>query len=393
MTQKLVLAEGLDLLRRAEAREYEVDRSQARISSSDKYRNELGRLIQAYSAIYADYLRGVEMLNYVRRCAMENADVNSRSLIEMCEGKMRVYMDRCDAVRKKEDNILLPLDQIDTHLAKAAYEVTEPVFVLNGTQFKLNCKESFTREERLADGSYLLVVKNLDSYSIAAPMVTVEVDIIPQRGQQQKIEKVIPCRCGWRRVIGVVGASTLRLVARTNGLVRDSHVDIALYNLERETAKDTNNNYNSNNREGMGIAGGIYNDATGTMTEKIVQQLPKLTDEELAILANSKVPAGALPEKGALLNSHEPKNPKVTMQQLQSLNVPHIGGNNTTPLTVPERIEVNPAEMTCADRLKRLRMTLNAWPENNVMAVQLSKEQQSVLQAAFALPLPTELDD
>ncbi|ORC85325.1 uncharacterized protein TM35_000361850 [Trypanosoma theileri] len=384
MTQKLILAEGLDLLRRTEAREYEVDRSQVRISSSNKYRNELGRLAQAYGVVYADYLRGVEIINYVRRCAMESSDVNSRSLVEMCEGKMRVYMDRCDGVRKKEDNILLPLEQVDTHLVKAAFEVAEPVFMLNGAQYKLTRKEPFMREEQLGDGSYLLVVKNLDSYGIAAPLVTVVVDIIPQRGQQQRLEKEIPCQCGWRRVIGVVGKSTLRVMARTDGLVRDSHVDITLYNLERETSTT------STNSKTMRIEGN-YNDAPGAMAEKIVQQLPKLTDEELEILANSKVPTGELPGKAP--NSDEPKNTKVTMQQLQSLNVPHIGGNATTPLVVPERIEVNPAKMNCSDRLKRLRMTLNAWPANNVMAVQLNREQQTILQAAFALPLPTELDD
>ncbi|KEG12612.1 hypothetical protein DQ04_01581090 [Trypanosoma grayi] len=379
MAQKLLLAEGLDLLRRTEAREYDVDCSQVRISGSNKYRKELSRLAQAYAAVYQDYLRGVEILNYVRRCAMESDEPNSQSLVELCEGKMRAYMDRCEGVRKKEDNILLPLNQVDSYVAKAAFEVGEPVFVLMGAQYVLKRKEGFSREETLTDGSYLIVVKNLDSYSVAAPQVSVCIDIVPQRGQKQRLEKVIPCQCGWRRVIGVVASAALKLEAHTDGLLRDSHIDIALYRLEPSSLTTPS------------TGTGAQLDTPGAMAEKLVAELPKLSDDELKRLASPSVSKEGLsppvPHEGDA-NDADP-----LMQQLQSLKVPHTHHRASSPAVMPERIEVSPANMTCADRMRRLRATLNVWPDENVMAAPLSREQQCTLQAVFALPFPTEIGD
>ncbi|RNF10811.1 hypothetical protein TraAM80_01353 [Trypanosoma rangeli] len=373
MTQKLLLAEGLDLLRRTEAREYEVDRSQARICSSNKYRHELSRLVQAYGTVYQDYLRGVEIINYVRRTALSKNDPKEEKLIEMCEGKMRAYMDRCELVRRKEDNILLPLDQMNQNLMSGEFVLGSPLFVLSGAQFSIKHSAPFLREEKLSDGSYLFVVKNLDAYSVAAPELGVTIDIVPQRGQQQRLEKVIPCQCGWRRVIGVVASATVNVLVRSKGLLRDSHVDVALYRLEPKSVTPAEMQ------------------PPGLISDQLIAQLPKLTDEELAALVIPSIPTDALaPKAHQGANSSNAGN---AMEQLQSLSVPYSQPSMPFSTMVPEPIEVNPANMTCAARLQRLRNTLNAWPNSNVMATSLGRESQVVVQTISALPFPTELSD
>ncbi|RNF26754.1 uncharacterized protein Tco025E_00988 [Trypanosoma conorhini] len=373
MAQKLLLAEGLDLLRRTEAREYEVDRSQARICSSNKYRHELSRLVQAYGTVYQDYLRGVEIINYVRRAAMSRNGPEDGRLIEMCEGKMKAYMDRCELVRKKEDNILLPLDQMNQDVTNGEFDLGAPLFVLSGAQYAIKHSAPFSREEKLTDGSYLFVVKNLDDYSVAAPELVVTIDIVPQRGQQQRLEKVIPCQCGWRRVIGVVAAATVNVLIRSKGLLRDSHVDVALYRLEPKRAAPAEMQ------------------PPGVISDHLIAQLPKLTDDELAALAIPSVPTDTpapRPREGA--HRQEAGN---SMEELRALSVPYAQPRVTLSTTVPEPIEVNPANMTCAARMQRLRTTLNAWPNSNVLATPLGKEPLLVIQAMSALPFPTELAD
>ncbi|RNF23324.1 hypothetical protein TcG_01586 [Trypanosoma cruzi] len=371
MTQKLLLAEGLDLLRRTEAREYEVDRIQARICSSSKYRHELLRLVQAYNTVYHDYLRAVEIINYVRRTAASNNDPRDEKLIEMCEGKMRVYMDRCELVRKKEDNILLPIEQMNQDWTSDDFLLGSPVFVLSGVQHAIKRNAPFVREEKLGDGSYLFVVKNLDSYNVAAPELSVTIDIVPHKGQQQRLEKVIPCQCGWRRAIGVVTSTELHVLIRSNGLLRDSHVDVALYRLEPKSATTT------------------QAPPPGVISDQRIAKLPKLTDEDLALLSIPNVPTESLaplPHQGA-----QPNETGNAMQELQSLRVPYSQPRTQLAAMVPEPIEVSPANMNCAGRMQRLRNTLSAWPNSNVLAVPLDREQQCVLQAVFALPFPSDI--
>ncbi|EKF39100.1 hypothetical protein MOQ_000677 [Trypanosoma cruzi marinkellei] len=289
----------------------------------------------------------------------------------MCEGKMRLYMDRCELVRKKEDNILLPIEQMNQDWTSDDFLLGSPVFVLSGVQHAIKRNAPFVREEKLGDGSYLFVVKNLDSYNVAAPELSVTVDIVPQKGQQQRLEKVIPCQCGWRRAIGVVNSAELHVLIRSRGLLRDSHVDVALYRLEPKSAATT------------------QTPPPGVMTDQRIAQLPKLTDEDLALLSIPNVPTESLaplPHQGT-----KPNETGNAMQELQSVRVPYSQPRTQLAAMVPEPIEVNPANMTCAERMQRLRNTLSAWPNSNVLAVPLDREQQCVLQAVFALPFPTDL--
>lgn len=369
MTQKLLLAEALDILRRTEAREYEIDRSQVRISSSNKYRHELCRLVQAYDSVYTDYIRGMEIMNYVRRCTMNGYSLTNDKLIEMCEGKMKTYMDRCEMVRKKKDNILLPLDQLDQYVAKGLFDLASPLFVLDSTIYAVKHNEPFVRKEKLKDGSYLLVVKNMDSYSLAAPLLTVFVEVIPERGQPQQLKKVVPCQCGWQRVIGVVSPATLSLVVRSKGLLRDSHVDVAFYCLDPATAAKK------------------QVEPPGVEAEKLLAQLPRITNDELAQLASARIPTERLPG----VKTHAGSVEQNTVQPPPSLNAPHVPAGKQTPPAVPDPIEVNPAALTCVGRLQRLRNTLDTWPDNGVVTAALTKEQQYVLQSVFALPFPTEI--
>lgn len=234
MTQKLLLAEGLDLLRQCEIKEYELDKTRECIRSSNKYKNELSRLVQGYTAVYEQFLRGVEILNYIRHQALDDRNPQtaqySKNLSEFCAGKMSAYMDRCDNVIRKLDDIMLPLDQVDL-ITKDGYVPEDTLFIQDGTSYPLTRKENtLAREFTLMDGTYVLTVKNKDNYSIAAPGIDIVITVTPQRGsgaEPQRVSQSVPTECAWRKVIGVIAAATLQLEVRSSG-IRDAHVDVLL---------------------------------------------------------------------------------------------------------------------------------------------------------------------
>ena len=353
MTQKLLLAESLDLLRQCEQREYDVDRTKTRISSSNRYRNELGRLLQSYDAVYQQYVRGIQILNYVRHTAL--ADQNSRNaqysknLSEFCAGKMTAYMARCDNIVKKTDHVLLPLEQVDL-VTKEGYAPEDTVYLQDGMTYPLSRKEKMLAKEfTVAAGTYVLVLKNRDDYALAAPDVDVTLVVLPQRGsglEPSRVELKLPCQCGWRKVIGVVDAATIQLEIHFSG-IRDAHIDVLLQkwcpvgevrrsggggsggsasagpgpalsaatfdSADYDSASKTPSNLagspgrGSNTGGGAGGAGFYNSDRTPAPSNNgnnnngssdalsWMAKLPGLPDDELATLANYNVPKATLP--------------------------------------------------------------------------------------------------
>lgn len=345
MTQKLLLAEGLDLLRQCEQREYDVDQTKTRISSNSRYRSELGRLLHSYDVVYQQYIRGIQILNYVRHTALADRNPRnaqySKNLSEFCVGKMSAYMTRCDNIIKKTDFILLPIEQVDM-VTKEGFAPEDTVYLQDGMTYPLSRKEKvLAKEFTVSAGTYVLALKNRDDYSLAAPDVDVTLVVLPQRGsglEPSRVEVKLPCQCGWRKVVGVVDAATIQLEIRFSG-IRDAHIDVlfqkwcpidaisrgggggggggmgigpALSAATFDSAEYESVNKTPSNAMGSPGRGNMYashqsptasdnmhsnNHASNAVggAQPWVTQLPPLPDDELDTLANYHVPTATLP--------------------------------------------------------------------------------------------------
>ncbi|AYU76125.1 protein of unknown function - conserved [Leishmania donovani] len=447
MTQKLLLAEGLDLLRQCEQREYDVDRTKLRISSSSRYRSELGRLLQSYDTVYHQYVRGIQILNYVRHTAL--ADKNpqnaqySKNLSEFCAAKITAYMTRCSNIIRKTDSILVPIEQIDL-ITKEGYTPEDTVYLQDGITYPLSRKEKIIAKEfTLTAGTYVLTLKNRDDYTLAAPEVDVTLVVLPQRGsglEPSRVEMKLPCQCGWRKVVGVVDVATVQLEIRYSG-IRDAHIDVlfqkwcAIEDIGRSggaasgpgpaLSPSTFDSGDCNsvckpppNRGGNGgAAGGVsHHSCTPTnvsasdagapahqQPQQWVNSLPQLPDDELATLANYNVPSASLPRvsdrpanDSEAASSAAPSSAEDPWTTLANLNVPYAPTTRNAPsaasvMRVPEPVEVNPAGMTCRQRLDKIHQLMDAWPSIGVVACALPAEPQSFMQGVHALPFPREL--
>ncbi|KPA83705.1 hypothetical protein ABB37_01959 [Leptomonas pyrrhocoris] len=452
MTQKLLLAEGLDLLRQCEQREYDVDRTKTRISSSSRYRNELGRLLQSYDVVYQQYVRGIQILNYVRHTALTDRNPRnaqySKNLAEFCAGKMAAYMTRCDNIVKKTDHILLPIELVD-QVTKEGYAPEDTVYLQDGATYPLSRKEKvLAKEFTVAAGTYVLALKNRDDYTLAAPDVDVTLVVLPQRGsglEPSRVELKLPCQCGWRKVVGVVDAATLQLEIRFSG-IRDAHVDVLLQKWCRSdevgrggagggaglgagpgpalsAATFDSANYDSADKSPSSAAGSpgrgidtthqtplLSDNATYNNNQNgnggqqpWMTQLPALPDDELATLASYNVPTATLPavprrNKGP---GGAPSNPPSAAAedpwaQLEAMRVPYAeadrGPTNAAAFTrVPEPVEVNPSGLTCRQRLDRIHGVMDVWPTSGVTACALPREDMRFVQTLYGLPMPREL--
>ncbi|KAK7201442.1 hypothetical protein NESM_000207000 [Novymonas esmeraldas] len=394
MTQRLLLAEGLDLLRQCEQREYDVDRTKARISSNSRYRGELSRLVQSYDAVYQEYVRGIQILNYVRRTALadkspKNAQY-SKNLSEFCAGKITAYMSRCDSIVRKTDGILLPIEQVDL-ITKEGYTPEDTVYLQDGVTYPLSRREKvLAKEFTLMAGTYVLTLKNRDDYALAAPDVDVRLVVLPQRGsglEPSRVEVKLPCQCGWRKVVGVADASTVQLEIRFSG-IRDAHIDVLFqrwcaiddigrsgggggggggvaaggpgpalspstfdsgeYDSARKYATNGTPSRGGGAAAAGGGGGGYYtSQATYTPSETSANaaatpstnHLPALPDDELATLAQYHVPSATLPTvpnrhvvvTGAGAAATPAPPAEDPWATLASLNVPHAPATRGPP--------------------------------------------------------------
>lgn len=328
MNPKLVLAEGLELLKKAEMSEAQVDKLQERVTKSSKMRSELSRLKNEYSRVYDMLIQGLEMINFVRRAAM---NVDESALEEYCAGRMKHYMDRCERVRQKEANILLPISQLG-EVTKEGFSIKETVLALDPAVTPISKKAPWSETIEVCDGSYLVLVRNEDQYTVAAPTVEVIVCVRQCDGKVQTFKKIVPSRCGWCRFVGLVGKGTLTLSAQCDSVLRNSHVGIEVKRLEEK------------------------GDDVSWMSS-----LPRIDD----------------------LMEVEPEPKKEAV--VDEIPIPR------GEITKSARIEVNPQSATVSQRLQLLRRKLDEWPASGVSATLLAKNEQFVLQAVHNLPIPTDI--
>lgn len=421
MTQKLLLAEGLDLLRQCEIQEYDIHKAKQRIDSGgSRMRQELLRLVKNYESVYQQYIYGLEILNYVRHSALDDTNPRNaaynKNLADFCCGKMSAYMDRCDHLIRQLDAILLPVDLVD-QVKKEGYVPEETIFIQDGINYPLTHKEkTITKEFTIFDGTYIVTLKNRDDYTLAAPDVTAVLTVTPQCGSGLEPVRTncnLRCQTAWRKVIGVVGASSLQLEVKAQGM-RDSHVSILIQkwkpvnsqggvapldgpgscpftsdNLKKLSPTFDSASKNTSTGE-TDYGPSLRQTPTQPQTNALstVQQPPTIPDFELAALANYNINRD-LPGVGGLVHSTS-ANP---MSALESMHVPHVDtqSRQCDVLRVPGPLEVNPAGLDCAERMQRVRDVMNTWPKDGVMMTSLPLEQQHVVQGVYALPLPRTL--
>lgn len=331
MNPKLILAEGLDVLRKGEAKEREADKLQEAIVKSSKLRKQLPRLKMDYSHAYDTFIRGLELINFVRRTAIT---VGEHDLVKFCEVRMSHYMDRCENLRNKEANILLPIQLMSSGAAgsvKDGYEIKACLARLDGGR-GLNKKTSWKHSLDVTDGSYMIRVRNLDDYAMAAPSVVVEIAL---QGVKTPllVKKSIPCQCGWVRYVGVVGRGLMHLIVSCDAVLRESHVELELLRLEEISKSD----WMSSLPPIDGLLSDVGVESSGT-----------------AAAVATRLPTFAPPQ-----------------QQLYVL--------------------VNPAGVPLANRMNQLRMVLDSYPSGGVGVAKLDKSEQFVLQAVHELPIPTDI--
>lgn len=231
MTNKVLMAEGLDFIREAEAREYELDKKLDKMKDLKKIKGEIAKLVRDYEIVYRLYIKGLEVLNYVRHNASDtsaDAAAQNRQVTEFCAAKMMMYMDRCAGISKKLSGVFVPIEEMSIPMEGfcAGKEV------IGVSELVLNAKSSKFAETVVVErGTYVLTVKNNDDYTFAAPDVVVEVKVTPSNPafvqlESGKVKVEVPCTMGWRHVIGTSGA-TVEVRITADGK-RDAHLSVYL---------------------------------------------------------------------------------------------------------------------------------------------------------------------
>ena len=229
MSIKLLLAEALDTLKKAEDAERGADALQVAMSKG-KTGRDFGKVRRQYSAAYDVYIRGLELLNYVRRYAIDAAE---GELNNFCAQRMEKYMDHCDRLREKEASILMSVEQADQGgmLDKEGYAVGEKL-LFKRVEMKNNTPIRWTEE--LTTGAYQVILKNYDDHSVAAPLVSINVEVVPKskKAKPMRFRKVVPGRCAWSKYVGVATGSTIVVHVTTDAWVRASRIELTFRSLE-----------------------------------------------------------------------------------------------------------------------------------------------------------------
>lgn len=336
MSNKILMAEGLDFIRQAETMEYELDKRMEMIKDNmKKMKKDIGKLVHDYESVYRTYVKGLEVLNYVRHNVNANAgsspqqSVNQgRQMEEFCGAKMVAYMDRCNGIRKKLSQLCIPVDQVA--IPMEGFCCGEEI--ISSRNLVLNKgNTTFAQKVNLSRGTYVLTVLNNDDYTFAAPDVTVQLTIHPENpataafeGDTMKAE--IPCLMGWRRVIGTTGSAVdVRVTASGK---RDAHVSVVLTQWQSEILD------------------------VSVSKAKLGQATPSSSGSKAS-------PASSAPPSRAV--------------------------RNVRP------VAVKPHGLNCEERLELLTLSTDTWPADNVVTTRLPPEPQRFLQEVFSLPLPTDL--
>eukprot|EP01059_Diplonema_ambulator_P018147 TRINITY_DN30340_c0_g1_i1.p1 TRINITY_DN30340_c0_g1~~TRINITY_DN30340_c0_g1_i1.p1 ORF type:complete len:390 (+),score=78.24 TRINITY_DN30340_c0_g1_i1:48-1217(+) len=283
---KVSLAEGFDLGKRAELEEKRADAmQQGWMKSSDR---DVAKLKAAYQRCYTTYIECLEKFNAVRR------NTPDLELQKFCADKMTEYMAKCERVKERETNILLPATV--SMNAKQGYVIDQVLFERRPER-KLGTKEEIYHEVTVGEGAYYVNVKYLDSPSVASPTILAQVVLETARGKTIKYHKHLPAFTQWSRNIGVSSLDAparLRFKLTSNSWIRSLQLHV------------------------------------------VVESLKEAADPSLDMLA-PPMPPYAVPRQGNdnMLDVHIPTGPvhappeerkEITIEELESLCIPPVEG-------------------------------------------------------------------
>lgn len=345
MTNKLLLAEGLDVIRHGEVLEYELNKRLVHVKSK-KGINEIGRLVQDYEVVYRTYVKGLEILNVVRHLTDSKSSASApgsadsdRQLNEFCRQRMRLYMDRCSTILDKVSAIFIPIDQVAIPMEEYTAGSSIPTGLENIVLKDKNTSVEHTVE--LSRGTYVVTVLNKDNYTILAPAVRVSLTTKPLDLSVALLETLnvhsepIPGGMGWRRVIGTTRGAQLCIVVHSDGS-RDAHLSLHISAFHSDCPNPTK-------------------------STKVEEETT--TKQQAAALSLEKTSSSTLTQAspaGTLLGSVQP-------------------------------LTVRPKGMTCEERYDLFMLATATWQSYTVKSACLPGACEQFLQKIDALPMPSEI--
>eukprot|EP01062_Namystynia_karyoxenos_P018244 TRINITY_DN16783_c3_g1_i1.p1 TRINITY_DN16783_c3_g1~~TRINITY_DN16783_c3_g1_i1.p1 ORF type:complete len:567 (+),score=171.23 TRINITY_DN16783_c3_g1_i1:92-1702(+) len=221
---KLLLAEGFDFAKRGEAEEQRADKMQTGwLSSKDR---DVAKLRNAYGESFRLYVQGVERFNTVRRYD-PNAQVQ-----RFCAEKMEEFMGKCDLVKDKETNILLPCNvraRGDGPLGTLIFE--------RRPEMKVRTAESVEYEAMVGPGGYCVHVRYLDKPGLAMPAALVQVVLETAKRHRTKYTKRLAAYTQWCRTLGVARSDAparLRVKVNTDSWMRPVSLHVTVHQTEED---------------------------------------------------------------------------------------------------------------------------------------------------------------
>ena len=221
---KLQLAHGFELGKRAVAEEQRADELQKGwLKSSDR---DIAKMKAAYKKCYTTYMECLENFNTVR-----NNGASDPAMMAFCAEQMQIYMSKCENVKEKENNILLPPNNPIPQ--KDGYVFGEIVFERR-PEHKVKPKEVVSYEGPIGEGPYCINVKYLDNPSVTSSTVLVQVLVETRRGATQKWVKHLPSFTQWSRNVGVAridSPARLRVSVSSNSWLRNLQLHVTIQEL------------------------------------------------------------------------------------------------------------------------------------------------------------------
>eukprot|EP01064_Diplonema_japonicum_P015816 TRINITY_DN2373_c0_g1_i1.p1 TRINITY_DN2373_c0_g1~~TRINITY_DN2373_c0_g1_i1.p1 ORF type:complete len:321 (+),score=82.13 TRINITY_DN2373_c0_g1_i1:325-1287(+) len=145
---------------------------------------------------------------------------------------MTEYMEKCERVKERETNILLPANT--STCAKEGYVIDQILFERRAEK-KLKTKEEIYHEVTVGEGAYYINVKYLDNPAVASPTVLTQVVLETARGKTVKYMKHLPAFTQWSRNIGVAPADAparLRFKLTSNSWIRSLQLHVVIQSLK-----------------------------------------------------------------------------------------------------------------------------------------------------------------
>lgn len=338
MSNKLLLGEGLDVIRRGEIREYELNKLLEH-TKANKGSKEVGKLVQDFESVYRTYVSGLEILNCVRhrtspKVSSATSVDSDKQLNEFCSGKMRVYMERCKTILETISQVYIPIQQIA--IPMEGYSAGSAILTgLENILLREKCATTDCTLE-LSRGTYVITLLNKDEYTFLPPEVKVALVTKPHDPSVTLLEALnvkanVPCGMGWRRVIGTTGGATLHVSITASGK-RDAHLSLHVSSF--------------------------HSDCPSIMS--------KLEEKE-----------GEKAEGSSIMVSSLEKATRSTKKSLSPSKV--------------QPVVVRPRGMNCQERYDLLMLATGDWESEAVEKVMLPAHCQKFLQTVYALPMPTNI--